>query len=70
LEERFKVDNIIGSHGKMQEIFKVIKKVAPTNSTVLILGESGTGKEMVARAIHYNSVRKGRPFRAINCSYT
>ena len=68
LEERFKIDNIIGSHGKMQEIFKVIKKVAPTNSTVLILGESGTGKEMVARAIHYNSARKGRPFRAINCA--
>lgn len=68
LEDRFRIDNIIGSHGKMQEIFRVIRKVAPSNATVLLLGESGTGKELVARAIHYNSIRKGRPFSAINCA--
>ncbi|MBI3353929.1 MAG: sigma-54-dependent Fis family transcriptional regulator, partial [Nitrospirae bacterium] len=58
LEDRFKIDNMIGSHGKMQEVFKIIKKVANSNSTVLICGESGTGKELAARAVHYNSPRK------------
>ncbi|MCS7198745.1 MAG: sigma-54 dependent transcriptional regulator [Caldimicrobium sp.] len=52
---------------KMQEIYKVAKRVAPSSSTVLILGESGTGKEVLARYIHYCSGRKG-PFVAVNCA--
>jgi DNA-binding NtrC family response regulator len=68
LQDRFHLDNIIGSHGGMQELFKIVKKVAPTNSTTLIYGESGTGKELFARSIHYNSPRKSKPFFAINCA--
>jgi DNA-binding NtrC family response regulator len=68
LQDRFHLDNIIGSHGTMQELFKIVKKVAPTNSTTLIYGESGTGKELFARSIHYNSPRKNKPFFAINCA--
>lgn len=58
---------IIGSSPKMKEIFGLIQKVAPSNSSVLILGESGTGKELVARAIHSTSQRRGNPFVAVNC---
>ncbi|MGO9950977.1 MAG: sigma-54-dependent transcriptional regulator [Dissulfurispiraceae bacterium] len=68
LYERFSMDGIIGSSGRMQEIMDVVKKVAPTSVTVLICGESGTGKELIARAIHYNSLRKSGPFIAINCA--
>src|SRR4030067_2476395 len=59
---------MIGSHGKMQEVFKLIKKVANSNSTVLICGESGTGKELAARAVHYNSPRKDKTFSAVSCA--
>ncbi|MBE0478636.1 sigma-54-dependent Fis family transcriptional regulator, partial [Candidatus Aerophobetes bacterium] len=52
---------------KMQEIYQVMEKVAPTDSTVLIQGESGTGKELVARAIHYSSPRKDKPFMSLDC---
>lgn len=58
---------MVGNSPKMIELYKEIARVAPTNSTVLILGESGTGKELVARAIHQNSSRKDNPFVAINC---
>lgn len=68
LQEKFRIKGIIGSHGSMQKIFKLIKKVSNSNSTILIYGESGTGKELVARAIHYNSPRRNRPFMAINCA--
>ncbi len=68
LSERFGLSNIIGNHVKMQEIFKTVLKIANSTATVLILGESGTGKELIARAIHYNSVRKDNPFLAINCA--
>ncbi len=68
LVDRFHLDNIIGVHGRMEELFKVVGKVAPTNSTVLIYGESGTGKELFAKSIHYNSPRKNKPFFAINCA--
>ena len=68
LEETQGIPTIIGEHPKIKEVFRVINKIAPTNSTVLIYGESGTGKEMVARAIHDRSPRKERPFFAINCS--
>src|SRR5262245_59502946 len=52
----------------MQEVFKLIERVADTDSTVLILGESGTGKELVARALHFNSRRQFAPFIPVNCS--
>jgi DNA-binding NtrC family response regulator len=68
LEERFSLDNIIGRHNKMQEIFQIIKKISTSNVTVLICGESGTGKELIARAVHFNSQRKEKPFMAINCA--
>ncbi len=68
LVDRFSLPNIIGDHGKMQDVFRMVRKVAPSASTVLIYGESGTGKELIARAIHYNSPRAGRPFHAINCA--
>jgi DNA-binding NtrC family response regulator len=68
LVDRFSLPNIIGDHGKMQDVFRMVRKVAPSASTVLIYGESGTGKELIARAIHYNSPRAARPFHAINCA--
>ena len=52
----------------MQTVYRLIAKCAPTNSTVLITGESGTGKELIARAIHYNSLRKDKPFVAVDCN--
>jgi DNA-binding NtrC family response regulator len=68
LFDKFHLDNIIGDHGSMRALFQIVRKVAPTNSTVLIYGESGTGKELFAQSIHYNSPRKNRPFFAINCA--
>ncbi len=68
LEDRFKIENIIGKDGKMQEVLKIIKKVSNSNSTVLIFGESGTGKELAAKAIHHNSPRRDKPFMDINCA--
>ncbi len=68
LLESFKVESIIGHHPLMQEVFRLIRKVAPSQTTVLITGESGTGKELVARAIHAESPRRDCPFRALNCA--
>jgi DNA-binding NtrC family response regulator len=67
LEAKYGFENIIGSSPKMQEVYKLIRKVAPTDSTVLIRGDSGTGKELIARAIHFNSPRKQKPFVAVDC---
>jgi len=58
--------NIVGASPKMQRIFKLVAKVAPTDSSVLLLGESGTGKELIARSIHLQSRRAGGPFVAVN----
>jgi DNA-binding NtrC family response regulator len=66
LQDRFRLDNIVGAHGSMQDVFRVVHKVAASSSTVLIYGESGTGKELVARALHHESDRRGRPFYAVN----
>jgi two-component system response regulator PilR (NtrC family) len=66
LEEKFTFANIIGRSTRMQEIFTIVQRIAKTMSTVLISGESGTGKELIARAIHYNSSRRGK-FVSINC---
>jgi len=62
------IEGIIGQDPAFQEVMRIVHKVAPSSSTVLILGESGTGKEIVARAIHKLSPRAARPFIAINCS--
>jgi len=66
LRDRFRLDNIVGAHGSMQDVFRVVHKVAASTSTVLIYGESGTGKELVAKAVHHESDRRGRPFYAVN----
>ena len=60
--------SIVGSSRLMQQVYKLIGQVAPTNTTILITGESGTGKELVARAIYQNSTRLNKPFLAINCA--
>lgn len=57
-----------GEHPKMKEVFRIVAKIAPSSSTVLIVGESGTGKELIARAIHEGSPRRDKPFIAINCA--
>ncbi len=68
LEERYRFENIITKSPQMQRIIEVIKVVAKSNATVLITGESGTGKELVARALHSQSYRKGKPFVAVSCA--
>ncbi len=68
LEERFRVEGIVGSHFRLQEVFDKIHRVSNSNSTVLITGESGTGKELIARAIHRHSYRKDRTFVAVSCA--
>jgi two-component system nitrogen regulation response regulator GlnG len=69
LKEHYQVEkSIIGNSVAMQSVYKTIGKVADSDITILIQGESGTGKEMVARAIHFNSGRLGKPFVAINCA--
>jgi len=60
--------NIIGKAPAMQEVFSLIRRVSKTDANILILGESGTGKELVARAIHYNSLRTDKPFIPIDCT--
>ena len=68
LKKKYQFNQIIGSAAKMQAVFKMIERVADTDSTILILGESGTGKELVARALHFNSRRQLAPFVPINCT--
>ncbi len=68
LSERYDFSNILGENPKILKIFDAIRKVAPTDSTVLLSGESGTGKELFARAIHAHSKRAARPFIAVDCS--
>jgi DNA-binding NtrC family response regulator len=65
---RYHFENIIGSSEPMQRIFRLVAHCAPTNSTVMLRGGSGTGKELIARAIHYNSLRKDRPFVPVDCT--
>jgi DNA-binding NtrC family response regulator len=68
LSKKYSFHNILGKSPAMRNIFAVIRKVADSDATALLVGESGTGKELVARAIHYSGKRKGRNFVAINCS--
>jgi DNA-binding NtrC family response regulator len=65
---KLQVEGIIGQDAAIHDVIRIVRKVAPSNSTVLIQGESGTGKEVIARAIHRLSPRGQRPFVAINCS--
>jgi DNA-binding NtrC family response regulator len=66
--EGYRFHNIIGASPAMQAVFRLVARCAPTNATVMLRGESGTGKELVARAIHYNSLRKDRPFVPVDCT--
>jgi DNA-binding NtrC family response regulator len=66
-DARLRFENITGSCPAMQQVFRLVAQCAPTNTTVLITGESGTGKELVARAIHYNSLRKDAPIVPVDC---
>ena len=68
VSSKYRFENIIGSSPQMQSVYRLIAQCAPTSSTVLITGESGTGKELIARAIHYNSLRKDKPFVAVDCN--
>jgi DNA-binding NtrC family response regulator len=67
LADRYAFQNIIGKGARMQAIFRTIEQIAPVSSTVLVTGESGTGKELIARAIHFTSLRKDRKFVSLNC---
>ncbi|MDT4954642.1 MAG: hypothetical protein QOJ02_2780 [Acidobacteriota bacterium] len=67
LDRRYSFSEIIGTSEALQAVFRLVEKVAGTNTNILIQGESGTGKELIARAIHHNSPRSTRPFVAVNC---
>ncbi len=66
--EEIRFDNIIGKGKQMREIYKIVEKVINNDATILISGESGTGKELIARAIHFNSLKKTKPFIPIDCA--
>ena len=67
VRDRYHFDNIIGQGPKMLALYDLLGKVAPTKTNILVSGDSGTGKELVAKAIHYNSPRKEKPFVTLNC---
>ncbi|HUO64255.1 MAG TPA: sigma-54 dependent transcriptional regulator [Terriglobales bacterium] len=68
LTERHRVEGIVGDSGQMQEVLSLVRRVAPSDATVLIRGESGTGKELIARALHYASPRAAGPLVKVNCA--
>ena len=68
LQERHRVEGIIGDSGRMLEVLSLVRRVAASEATVLIRGESGTGKELIAKAIHYASSRSSRPLIKVNCA--
>jgi len=68
LDEKFGFEGVIGESPQMRDVIERLKRIAPTNASVLIQGETGTGKELVAQAIHQNSPRKNKPFVALNCA--
>lgn len=67
VESDFNFKNILGNSPAMKKLFERMRKAADTKSTVLIMGESGTGKELIAKAIHFNSSRKNKPFVVVDC---
>ena len=68
LDEKFGFDGVVGSSPVMLNAIERLKRIAPTDATVLILGDTGTGKELFAQALHHNSPRKNKPFVALNCA--
>ncbi len=68
VQGRYRFHNLIGRSRKMQDLYRLIEQAAGSDATVVIEGESGTGKELVARAMHYNSPRAGRPFVPVHCA--
>jgi two-component system response regulator HydG len=68
LDEKFGFEGVIGDSQQMRDVIERLRRIAPTNASVLIQGETGTGKELVAQAIHQNSPRKNKPFVALNCA--
>jgi len=68
LDEKFGFQGVIGNSPPMHDVIDLLRRIAPTDATVLIQGDTGTGKELVAQAIHQNSPRKNRPFVALNCA--
>lgn len=68
IEERYDFENIVGHSSEITALITEVKKIADSRSNVLLLGETGTGKELFARAVHFNSSRRDRPFVPINCS--
>ncbi|MBL7171144.1 MAG: sigma-54-dependent Fis family transcriptional regulator, partial [Candidatus Omnitrophica bacterium] len=68
IKGRYGLSSIIGESAEIQKVFEIVKKIAKTDSTVLIYGETGTGKELIARALHYTGPRAHKPFMAIDCS--
>jgi len=68
LDEKFGFEGVVGESPQMRDVIEKLKRIAPTNASVLIQGETGTGKELVAQAIHQNSPRKAKPFVALNCA--
>ncbi len=66
--DKYSFENILGKSATMRDVFELIKRASPSDSTILINGESGTGKELVAKAIHYNSARADTPFIKMNCA--
>lgn len=67
-QREYSFENVISADIKMQDVFKLVSKVLDNDITVLIQGESGTGKELIARAVHYNGLRKEKPFVVVNCA--
>ena len=67
LEKRYQPDGLVAQSPAMQKLMQMVYQVAESDATVLILGESGTGKELIARAIHYNSLRKDKPLITVSC---
>jgi len=67
IQRNFDFENIVGKSPAMKKVYYMIQTVAQTDSTILVTGKSGTGKELVARALHYHSKRKNKPFIAVNC---
>ncbi|MCX7426659.1 MAG: sigma-54 dependent transcriptional regulator [Planctomycetia bacterium] len=68
LDEKYGFEGVVGDSAQMRDVIERLKRIAPTNATVLIQGETGTGKELVAQSIHQNSPRKSKPFVALNCA--
>ena len=68
LRTKYRLNNMVGQSKRMEEVYESVHRVSQSKATVILRGESGTGKELIAHAIHYNSLRKGKPFIKLNCS--